>query len=84
MGTFPLSNGNDGSWPNEFGPSTPVRAFHQPGESPCPGIPQPGIRRKLRHREMGWGVTGCELSVCSKANLFRRDVATSLLGHGEV
>jgi hypothetical protein len=43
-----------------------------------------GSRGKLRHREMGWGVTGGELSVRSKANLFRRGVATSLLGHGEV
>ena len=34
-------------------------------------------------REAGWGATGGELAVRSKANPFRRGVAASLLDYGE-
>jgi RNA-directed DNA polymerase len=39
---------------------------------------------QLRRREAGWRAAGSELAVRRKTNSIRRDVATSLLIHGEV
>jgi hypothetical protein len=44
----------------------------QYSESLYRGKPKSRSGRQLRHCEVGWGVAGCEISVRSKANLFRR------------
>ena len=64
-----------GIWiPACAGMSAPVRAFCQHGESPCPGKPKPGNRRKLRRHEAGWRATGGERSVRRITNPIRRSV----------